>query len=113
MKEWLNRNDLEKIYKGIYRDGYFSAGAGDMWEPEYDIEDLLKVVNNRLNAMIANGSLLKELLKDAPMLWGRSTGSPNHWRGEGEHWMWAQDDEQLVDCTHKARLACIEEIVNE
>lgn len=58
-------------------------------------------------ARIAN-NLLDQQLREAEMVQGRKVGL--QLRDTAARFMWTNEDKELIDCTHKAKLLCITEI---
>jgi len=54
--------DFRSIYKRIYRAGYLSKNAGDMWEPDIGVEDLVKIANNKLDLWMKIPDKIEKIL---------------------------------------------------
>lgn len=89
--------DFKDIYKQIIKDGYFSKGAGDMWEPSASVDDLVKIANAKLQKLIFESTKLYAF-KDAPSYNG--TWSP-------------KDSFPDRKPTHRASLIFVEELIHD
>ncbi len=94
--ELFKPDDFRDIYKKIMKQGYLSKGAGSMWEPDYQPDDIAKEVNEKLQDLIESWPVVKGFkCNEHGFLFGERT---------------VGDDTHII---YKARLAFIEPIVKE
>ena len=77
-QEYFTEDDFAEIYKKIMSDGYFSKGAGDMWEPNTRPEDLAKIANAKLNALLSTGVRVWGLEEKKVWYVGESDANDTH-----------------------------------
>lgn len=90
---FFTADDFKEIYKKIFKDGYVSHNAGDMWEPASRVDDLANIANAKLQ-------------REGKVVYGWPIDIE-----KSSHKMWSSELDVYTDeATHRALLINIEEL---